>query len=141
MTTDMELIGRVGAGDQEALEELYNRYYKRLSRFMHRMTGDSELVVELVNDVFLVVWHKSSGFRGDSSASTWILGIGYHKALKALKARRVTLPLDALDLRAPIDPEMAAGHLDLVGFCGIGRGVWLRLFAGFRRGRGLLVCL
>lgn len=31
------------------------------------------------------VWCKAAGFRGDSQVSTWVFGIAYRKALKALQ--------------------------------------------------------
>lgn len=93
MPTDHELLERIVDGDEDALAVLYRRYYRRLARFILRITGDVDLVTEVINDVFLVVWEKSGGFRGDASLSTWILGIAYRKALKALSKVRPWEPL------------------------------------------------
>ena len=93
MPTDHELLKRIGDSDEDALTELYRRYYRRLARFVLRITGDSGLVTEVINDVFLVVWQRSGSFRGDASLSTWILGIAYNKALKALRKVRPWEPL------------------------------------------------
>jgi len=38
--------------------------------------------------VMLVVWRNGRSFGGRSSVSTWIMGIGYRKALKLLAASR-----------------------------------------------------
>jgi len=93
MPTDHELLKRIVDGDEEALATLYRRYYRRLARFVLRITGDFGLVTEVINDVFMVVWEKCSSFRGDASVSTWILGIAYNKALKALRRVRPWEPL------------------------------------------------
>ena len=93
MPTDPELLGKIIEGDEEALGELYQRYYRRLARFLLRVTRDPELAAEVINDVFLVVWQKAAEFRGDSSLSSWILGIAYRKALKASKKIRPWEPL------------------------------------------------
>src|SRR6185369_591611 len=42
---------------------------------------------EVLNDVMLAIWKGAAGFDGRSRPSTWIFGIAYHKALKALSRR------------------------------------------------------
>lgn len=98
--TEAELLSAVAEADESALRELYGRYYPRLARFLVRMTTDDQLVAEIINDTFLVVWQKAAGFRGDASPSTWIIGICYRKALKALARLRPMESLDAVDIAA-----------------------------------------
>ena len=86
--TDLALLERIEQGDRAALHELYQSYYHALLRFIQRITRSPELAQEGVNDVMLTVWRKSSSFGRRSSVSTWIMGIAYHKALKALAVRR-----------------------------------------------------
>jgi RNA polymerase sigma-70 factor (ECF subfamily) len=85
---DLALLERIGNGDRNALRALYNTYYHPLLRFIYRITGRLDLAQEGVNDVMLVVWGNSRSFGGRSSVSTWIMGIGYRKALKLLAASR-----------------------------------------------------
>ena len=85
---DLALLERIGNGDRNALRDLYNTYYHPLLRFIYRITGRLDLAQEGVNDVMLVVWGNSRSFGGRSSVSTWIMGIGYRKALKLLAASR-----------------------------------------------------
>ena len=86
--SDLLLLERIARGDRSALRELYAAYYHPLLRFMQRITRSLELAQEGVNDVMLTVWSNSTSFARRSSVSTWIMGIAYHKALKALAARR-----------------------------------------------------
>jgi RNA polymerase sigma-70 factor (ECF subfamily) len=86
--TDLALLERIGNGDRDALRELYGTYYHPLLRFIYRITGRLDLAQEGVNDVMLVVWRNVRSFGGRSSVSTWIMGIGYRKALKLLAASR-----------------------------------------------------
>lgn len=96
--TEHELLNRIAGQDEVALRQLYGLYYPRLARFVFRLTQDTQIVGEVINDVFFVVWQKAGGFRGDSSPSTWIMGIAYKKVLKANKRqqslRLVELPED-----------------------------------------------
>ena len=86
--TDLALLERIEQGDRAALHELYQSYYHALLRFIQRITRSPELAQEGVNDVMLTVWRNCSSFGRRSSVSTWIMGIAYHKALKALAVRR-----------------------------------------------------
>jgi RNA polymerase sigma factor (sigma-70 family) len=78
------LLRRVAAQDRKAFEALYQAYYRRLFAYLFKVTRRGELVEELVNDVMFAVWTGAGRFDGRSRVSTWIFGIAYHKALKAL---------------------------------------------------------
>lgn len=79
------LITRVCNGDQHALELLYNDYYPRLFRFIGRVTWNSEIIEEVINDVMYTVWEKAVTYNHQCRLSTWIFGIAYNKARQALR--------------------------------------------------------
>ncbi len=82
---DLLLVRQVAAADRAALAELYRSYHQRLARFLSRITRRNDLVEEVINDCFWIVWQKAAEFRGDSRVSTWIMGIAYRCTLKALR--------------------------------------------------------
>ncbi len=90
---DLELLGRIAARDRTALRSLYLRYARRIQRFAERMTRDNGVAEEIVDDTFLAVWDGAAQFRGASRPSTWLFGIAYRRALKALEYRNARLPL------------------------------------------------
>lgn len=71
---DLLLVRQVTAADRAALAELYRSYYQRLARFFSRITRRNDLVEEVINNCFWIVWQKAAEFRGDSRVSTWIMG-------------------------------------------------------------------
>jgi RNA polymerase sigma-70 factor (ECF subfamily) len=83
--SDAELVRQVASGDRESLARLYRGYRRRLVRFLARLTRRADIIDEAVNDVFWVVWQHADGYRGDARVSTWIMGIAYRCALKALR--------------------------------------------------------
>lgn len=83
--SECALLRQVAAGDRAALSALYAHYHRRLCRFLSRLTRRNDLIEEVINDCFWVVWQKAGSFRGDSRASTWIMGIAYRCALRALR--------------------------------------------------------
>jgi len=82
------LLAGVAAHDRADFEALYKLYHHPLQRFLFRMTIGPELAGEIINDTFWVVWRTATRFRGESRVSTWIMGIAYRRALKALRRRR-----------------------------------------------------
>lgn len=79
------LLRSVAAGDRAALSTLYRAYHRRLCRFLGRVTRRADLIEEVINDSFWIVWQKAASFRGEARVSTWIMGIAYRRALKALR--------------------------------------------------------
>src|SRR5689334_11724493 len=79
------LVRRMSLQDRAALAELYAIYHRRLARFLGRFIRQYETVQEIVNDTLFIVWQQAAHFRGNSRVSTWIMGIAYRRALKALR--------------------------------------------------------
>jgi RNA polymerase sigma-70 factor (ECF subfamily) len=82
---EADLLRRIAAGERAALEALYRCYHRRIDRFLARVSRRADLVEEAINDTFWAVWQQAARFRGDSRPSTWIMGIAYRCALKALR--------------------------------------------------------
>lgn len=100
---DQACLSLVAQGDRGAFERLYRRYYDRLFRFVLRVTGRMSLVEDVINDTMIVIWRKAGEYRGTAQASTWIFGIAYRKALKALsrESRRIDADAEIPDGEAP----------------------------------------
>ena len=79
------LLRRIADGERAALAALYHGYHRRLDRFLARLTRRADVVEEVINDTFWIVWQKAGEFRGESRVSTWILGIAWRCALKTLR--------------------------------------------------------
>ncbi len=113
---DADLIRRIGVGDQQAFEQLYNRYYHYLFRFIYRMTRRPESTEEIINDVMLVVWEKAANLELTSRASTWILSIAYRKSLKLLdqyQANYADVSIQDIEPDLPSDDEATTKQLEL----------------------------
>lgn len=91
---ERRLLAAVARGDRIAFERLYLRQHGLLARFIARHTARRDLVDEIINDAFWVVWRKAAEFRGDSKVGTWIIGIAYRCMLKALRQNAPTQQAD-----------------------------------------------
>ena len=85
---DERILERVRDRDRDAFEELYRIYAPRLFGYLLRVTRRPEVVEETVDEVLLAVWRGADRFEGRSRPSTWIFGIAYRKAMRALRRRR-----------------------------------------------------
>ena len=85
ITSDNELIARVGANDLQAFEKLYRIYQPRLARFLINLLQRPQLVEEVLDDTMMVVWNRADSFNGASKLSTWVFAIAYRKAMRGLK--------------------------------------------------------
>jgi len=83
---DRELLERIAGRDTLAMRDFYLLYQGRVHRLLARNGRRRELIDEMINDTFMVVWRKARGFRGESRVSTWVFGIAYRRQLMALRA-------------------------------------------------------
>ena len=91
---DAGLIERLKAGDQEALERIFNLYSSKLYNVALRILGgDAPDTEEVIQDVFLTAFRKAHMFQGNSQFSTWLYRLTVNAALgrirRSKKAREV----------------------------------------------------
>jgi len=86
--SELVLLRKVAQRDRVAFQELYLIYHRRLARFLMRITSRHDIAEEIINDTLWIVWRNAGDFRGQSTLSTWIMGIAYRRALKTLRSRR-----------------------------------------------------
>lgn len=81
---DAELLRAIAGKDRAAFEELYHRYHRRLHGFLLRWLRDPQILEEVLNDSFFAVWTRARSFESRARVSTWIFGIAYRQAMKAV---------------------------------------------------------
>lgn len=100
MDPDADLVRRMAAGEEDALQALYAAYGRRLFAYALRLTASQPLAEEVLQDSLLGAWRSAAAYRGEARVLTWLLGIVHHQALNA--TRRRSLPLTALDKASPL---------------------------------------
>ena len=77
---DAQLVAAVLRKDRKATAEFVSRYADPLYRYVRsRLTPRTDLVEDLVQEVFLAAWQHLPGYRAASSLQAWLLGIARHK--------------------------------------------------------------
>jgi RNA polymerase sigma-70 factor (ECF subfamily) len=84
---DEELMAEICLGTEWAMEALYQRYYKYVYALAHRIVRDDVVADDIVQEVFLAVWHKAASYRQlRGSVRTWLLTIVRHRAIDYVRA-------------------------------------------------------
>ena len=85
---DSVLMARIVKADPAALEILYNRYQRKVYSVILQIVKREEDACELLQDVFLQVWHKASLFDGTRGVfAAWVLRIARNMSINLLRSR------------------------------------------------------
>jgi len=83
---DGDLLERLQKRDPEALGELYDRYGRMVFGLILRMVRDRGLAEDLVQETFLRVWNRVSGFDSARGAvGPWLLAVARNRAIDYLR--------------------------------------------------------
>lgn len=93
-----ELIRRAGRGDAYAFEQLMTAHENRMYAVALRMCGNREDAQDCLQEAMLRVYRAISGFKGQSSFSTWVYRITMNSCLDELRRRKSKMAssLDAM---------------------------------------------
>lgn len=69
-----------------AFARIVERHQQGLRAFLRRTCGDWALADDLAQDTFLAAWEGLGDLRDGATLRGWLCGIGYRKALSALRA-------------------------------------------------------
>lgn len=82
------LIAELLKRNRKAAAEFVSRYADAIHDYVHhRLVPRTDLVDDLVQEVFLAAWDGLPGFERRSSLKTWLLGIARHKVEDYYRAR------------------------------------------------------
>ena len=79
------LIDRLKAGDERALETLFDLYSTKLYNVAHRILGDVADAEEVIQDVFWTAFRKAKTFQGTAQFSTWLYRLTVNAALGKIR--------------------------------------------------------
>jgi len=104
---DAAAVARVAGGDAVALQELYERYGRVVYSFAFRLTGDTTLSEECVQDVFVALWRRAADFDPTrAKLTTWLFVVARNRAIELgrQKGRRPELRDDLEPAGSAPDP-------------------------------------
>jgi RNA polymerase sigma-70 factor (ECF subfamily) len=70
--SDSQDVALAAAGNYEAFERLYRRYFGRIYSLCARLSGSRKRGTELSEEVFVRAWHELPNFSGDAPFAAWL---------------------------------------------------------------------
>jgi RNA polymerase sigma-70 factor (ECF subfamily) len=108
-TSDIDLMGRLTAGDDLALNELMNRWSKPIAAFLYRQTGRYDVAMDLAQETFVKLYQARDAYRPSGTFSTYLFTIAVNLARNHVRwARRH--PTVAMTSPSENEPETPEAH-------------------------------
>ncbi|MEO8448902.1 MAG: sigma-70 family RNA polymerase sigma factor [Gemmatimonadota bacterium] len=86
--SDTELLGRIRAGDEHALDRLMERYWSELHAYLNHIVQSPDLAEDLVQETFVRVWERREAWRIEGSLRGLLCQIGRRLAFDDRRRRR-----------------------------------------------------
>ncbi len=86
---DEQLVTLITQGDRDALGALYDRHGKAVFGFVYYLLQDPGRAQDVVQEVFLRVWLKASGYHAERGKfQTWLMSMAHHRAVDEMRRTR-----------------------------------------------------
>ncbi len=97
--TDPELVKKIQDSDQEAFKILYDRYGKMLFHFLWSRIGNKEEASDLVQEVFVKVWHIRNKLTPQKTLKSFLFRMAQNAAIDLHRKKKVRM-IFAKDVQA-----------------------------------------
>ena len=104
--SDAKLIASVKQGDEQALEEIVQRYSSKVYNLAFHLTRDESAAEEIMQEVFLTVVSKIETLTNNAYFSTWLYRVTTNAAYGYLRRERKYSDQSSVeDLELDIPPD------------------------------------
>jgi len=86
--SDFALAQRAAQGDIEAFEELFRLYRRLVYGLCLRMTQDVAEAEDVTQEVFVLLFRKIGGFRGEANFTTWLHRLTVNQVLMRFRKNK-----------------------------------------------------
>ena len=85
---DFALAQRAAAGDMQAFEELFRQHRRLVYGLCLRMTQDVAEAEDVTQEVFVLLFRKIGGFRGEANFTTWLHRLTVNQVLMRFRKKK-----------------------------------------------------
>lgn len=86
--TDEELMLAYVRGDMDSLEEIFQRYKKRLLNYALRMLRNLADAEDVVGEAFYILTRDKNCYKPEAKFSTWLYTVAHNLCIDKLRARK-----------------------------------------------------
>jgi len=89
--SDGELLQRIGTGDRDAFDVLYNRFVRPVFALALRRLGDRGRAEDATQETFTAVWRSASSYRPERGpGAPWLYAVARNAIVDRTRARTET---------------------------------------------------
>jgi RNA polymerase sigma-70 factor (family 1) len=85
--TDLELLTRMQSGDTGSFQDLFDRYWHLLWQLAMKKTGDAAEAEDIVQELFIDLWHKKKPVILTTTLKTYLISCLYLKVFKYFRQK------------------------------------------------------
>ncbi|MBS1752981.1 MAG: sigma-70 family RNA polymerase sigma factor [Ferruginibacter sp.] len=82
---EQQLISLLKNGDMQAFDELYWKYQDAVYQNVFKLTRNSHVAEDIVQEVFISLWEKRDSLDSSRSVGGWLFVSSYNRAINVLK--------------------------------------------------------
>jgi RNA polymerase sigma-70 factor (ECF subfamily) len=82
-----DFLSRLKLGERAAFNEVVREHHGALFRMLQRILGNDADAQEVAQEAFLAAYQGIGGYEGRSSVKTWLISIGYRRAMDHLRRK------------------------------------------------------
>lgn len=86
--TDHDLVRSIAQGEEAALSELYERYWKKLLHRALVLLNNQEEAEEVVQDIFVAIWKKAERIEIKNGVATYLSAMLHYHCFEHLANRK-----------------------------------------------------
>jgi RNA polymerase sigma-70 factor (family 1) len=90
-SSDKELLHAMSSGDQVAFTVLFNRHWKSLFAFVHKLTQDENETKDILQDVFVHIWNSKEKLYANESFLPYLNTVAYSNVMMAFRRNKIKL--------------------------------------------------
>lgn len=108
-TSDSELIQRIGEGDRDAFESLYERYARPVFGFALRRLRDRGQAEDVAQETFASIWRSAASYRPDRGpGAAWLYAVARNAVVDRIRVNARGNPVVPPDETSEPGPEERA---------------------------------
>ena len=109
---DIELVKLAQKGEGRAFDILVERYQMKVTHLVYRYVKDTDIALDLVQDIFLKIFKNLVRFKGESKFSSWLFRVAVNDCIDYLRKVKVRKE-QSLDHYQDSGFDVADEHRDL----------------------------
>ncbi|MDR6782985.1 RNA polymerase sigma-70 factor (ECF subfamily) [Pedobacter africanus] len=86
---DHNLLERIRAGDKNAFQEIFHKFYRKLRVYAYTFVKENEDAEEIVQQVFCRIWERRDQLRPEGSLQSLLYRSVYNESLSQLRHQKV----------------------------------------------------